>query len=78
MRGSAPVPLNVAPPFWETLSRILLAHTPGVLTPEYVGLVSLAKPIRTHPLVSFESLLMFDPNVTATTSGLYGSTAPDG
>ena len=53
------VPVNVAPPSFETLSRILLLQAPAVLTPVYrlVPVVAV-NPAGTHPFDSLESRLM--------------------
>ena len=72
------MPVNDVPPFLDTLSRILLLHAPGVLTPVYVFRPSPANPVGTHPLDSFESWLMYEPKATVTWLGLFGSTPPDG
>src|SRR5579875_190273 len=57
--GSAVVPVKVAPPSPDTLSTILLLQAPGVLTPVYrLFPVTGLTPAGTHPLDSFESLLM--------------------
>ena len=69
--------MNVAPPLFETLTRMSLLHVP-VLTPLYSGCsVDGFQPAGVQP-GSFESLLMYDPSVTTICDGFFGLTAPDG
>src|SRR5207302_2603287 len=78
-RGSVVVPVKLVPALFETLTRILLAHPLACLTPLYRLLpVAGLMPAGVHPLVSFEYLLMYEPNVTTTLDESRGSTEPDG
>src|ERR1700687_2659594 len=77
-RGSVVVPVNVAPPSCETLTRMSLLQAPGVFTPVYLLLPDAAKPAGVQPFDSFECLLMYEPKVTTTWELLPGRTWPDG
>ncbi len=77
--GSACVPVKVAPPSFETLIRMSLLQAPASL---HAGVEVLAvdceKPSGVQPFDSFESLLMYEPNVTTTCCGFFGFTLPTG
>jgi len=58
------VPVNVPPPFVETLTRMSLLHAPVVFTPVYRGCPAAEKPLGMQPFDSLEFGLMYEPNAT--------------
>jgi hypothetical protein len=70
--------VNVAPPSFETLTRMSLLHAPGVFTPvNRFWPVAGLKPVGAQPFDSFEWTLMYDAKVTTTWLGLVGLTSPE-
>ena len=77
-RGSTVVPVNVVPPFVETLIRMSLLQAPAALTPvNRFCPVAGSNDVGTQPFDSFEFWLMYEANATTTSDGFVGLTAPE-